>query len=76
MANCNVAIISIKRHVRSLALGWRAGRRSSCSSSTKSSHDRFHAATSRKVISAVIGSGGLVLSCGPVEVRCTLVSVC
>ena len=74
-ANCNVARISIERLVRSMALCWRAGRRSSCSSSTKSSHDRLHAASSRNVLSAVIGSGGLVLACGPVEVRWTLVSV-
>ena len=75
MPNCNVARISIERLVRNMALCWRAGRRSSCSSSTKSSHDRLHAASSRNVISAVIGSGGLVLACGPVEVRWTLVSV-
>ena len=75
MANCNVVRISIERLVRNMALCWRAGRRSSCSSSTKSSHDRLHAASSRNVISAAIGSGGLVLACGPVEVRWTLVSV-
>ena len=57
-----------------MALCWRAGRRSSCSSSTKSSHDSIHAASSRNVTYAVIGSGGLILACGPVEVRWTLVS--
>ena len=53
---------------------WRAGRRSSCSRSTESSHDCLHAASYRNVISAVIGSGGLILACGPVEVCWTLVS--
>ena len=53
--------------MRNMAICWRAGRRSNCSSSTKSSHDRLHAANSRTVISAAIGSGGLVLACGPVE---------
>ena len=61
--------------VRNMAPCWRAGRRSSCSSSTKSSQDRLHAASSRNVISAAIGSGGLVVTCGPTEVRWTLVSV-
>ena len=75
MANYNVARISIERLVRNMALCCRAGRRSSCSSSTKSSHDRLYAARSRNVIPAAIGSGGLVLACGPVEVRWTLVSV-
>ena len=61
--------------MRKMAICWRAGRRSRCSSSTKTSHDRLYAASSRNVTSAAIGSGGLVLACGPVEVHWMLVSV-
>ena len=38
-------------------------------------NDRLNAASSRNDISAAIGSGGLVLACGPVEVRWKWVSV-